>query len=236
MEGKNILVMYSNTNVKGKRDATGAFIPEAKRFAAHHEVPDENMIGIRCPGVPSKKRFEEVCMELRNRSEIQWIALFCHGYSNGMQFGMSKKNIPQLVQYMKMSCSDDVRMTLYACSTASTSKKTRQRSAPGTDNGYADKLRDEMLRCGFRGGWIDAHLTPGHTTENPFVMRFYSEPRFENDWDLPGGEWLVSPKSSIWKQWKRCVQHEKSMFRYRFTMYTEYQLYEFLAALERGEE
>jgi hypothetical protein len=232
VKGKNILVLYSSKNVEGKRDATGAFIPEAMTFAKHHEVPEDNMLGIECPGVPAKRRFSEVCMHLRNKTNIKWIAMFCHGYSSGMQFGMSKKNIPILVKYMEMSCRKNLKLSLYACSTASTNKNTRKLSMPGTDNGYADKLRDGMLKAGFKGGWIDAHLTPGHTTQNPFVLRFYTEPSFEKDWDMPGGEWLVSPKSKLWRKWKRCMQNRKSMFRFRFTEYTEEQLYEFLRGIK----
>ena len=225
MDGKKILVLYSSTNVKGKKDATGAFIPEARAFAKCHGVPGENMLGIACPGVSNKKRFEEVCVFLRNKTGIKYIALFCHGYSGGMQFGMTKKNIPLFVRYLKMSCVKSLRMTLYACSTASTGKQTRKISMPGTHNGYADKVRDRMLATGFKGGWIDAHLTPGHTTRNPFVMRFYVEQPFEGGWDVPGGEWLVSPKSKLWRAWKKSVQNMKTSYRFEFPFMDESDIY-----------
>lgn len=228
IKGNEILVIYSSKNEHGKRDATGAFIPEATKFAKCHKVPKANMLGIACPGTPKKKRFEELCMFLRNYRGIKWIALFCHGYSSGMQFGMTKKNIPTLVGYLKLCSTQDLKMTLYACSTASTSKKTRKINAPGTDNGYADKLRDGLLQAGLRGGWIDAHLTPGHTTRNPFLLRFYVAPAFENNWDAPGGEWLVSPKSQLWKPWKKAVQNMKSMFRFKFSNMTEADIYKHL--------
>lgn len=235
MKGKNILVIYSSINVT-RRDATGAFIPEARAFAKCHEVPEENVVGIDCKNFKAPQRFTELCMALRDRRGIQLVALFCHGWSSGMQFGMNKTNIPMLVQYMKLSCMKDVKLILYACSTASTSKKTRSASAPGTDNGYADKLRDEMLKVGFRGGWIDAHLTPGHTTQNPFLVRLYVEPPFEGGWDVKGGEWLVSPKSAIWPRWKSCVQNRKSNFRFRFPLYTEDEIHEFLRSMNVNNE
>lgn len=229
IEGKKILVMYDSKNEKGKKDATGAFVPEAKKFAEYHEIPKENMLAIPCPGMPKQRRLEEVCMFLRAQQNIKWIAMFCHGWSSGLQFGLNKKNIPVFVKYLDGACNRDLKMTLYACSTASTSKKSRKISMPGTDNGYADQLRDALLLQGFKKGWIDAHLTPGHTTRNPFVLRFYTEPRFEKDWDLPGGEWLVSPKSKLWKPWKRAVQNMKTSFRLIFSELSEAEIYEYLA-------
>lgn len=231
MSIKNILAFYSSTNVT-RKDATGAFIPEARAFAKHLEVPDENVIGIDCKNQKAPKRFEELCVALRDHRNISLVAFFCHGWSSGMQFGMNKKNLPVLVQYLKMNCVKDVHLVLYACSTASTNKKTRSSSAPGTNNGYADSLRDEMLRQGFRGGWIDAHLTPGHTTENPFVVRFFTEPIFETDWDVPGGEWLVSPKSPLWPQWRKHIQDRKTDFRFHFPLCTELKIYRFLEILK----
>jgi hypothetical protein len=235
MDGKRILVIYSSENVKGKKDATGAFIPEARAFAKLHGVPEENMLGIPAPKLAPKRRFEGVCAFLRNppTAKVEMIAFFCHGYSSGMQFGMNKKNLRQLVGYMKADCVPKVKLVLYACSTASTNRNSRKVNMPGTDNGYADKLRDEMLRQGFHGGWIDAHLTPGHTTRNPFVLRFYTDNTvdansFEPTWDLPGGEWLVSPKSALWKKWKKHVQKIKGDFKFQFPFLTEAQIYEYL--------
>jgi len=228
MKKSNILVIYSSKNVKGKKDATGAFIPEAKAFAKLHGVPESNMLGIPCPGMPAKKRYKQLTDFLKTKKNIAWIAMFGHGYSSGMQFGLKKGNLPQFVSVLKKSCTKKVKLSLYACSTASTSKHTRQRNAPGTDNGYADQLRDHMLAHGFKGGWIDAHLTPGHTTHNPFIMRFYVEPPFEGGWDVKGGEWLVSPKSKLWKPWKKAVQNRKSMFRFQFSLMTEPEVYDYL--------
>ena len=232
INGKNILVVYSSKNVEGRRDGQ-YFTKMAKQFAQHHGVPEENMLGIECPGVPNSIRYGKLCRFIDGKRNIKQIAMFCHGYSTGMQFGLSKKNAPCFAEVLKKSCTKDLKITLYACSTASTSKNTRKISMPGTDNGYADTLRDSMLMQGFKGGWIDAHLTPGDTVYNPFVIRFYTEPAFEKEWDLPGGEWLVSPKSVLWKKWKRCLQNTKSNFRFRFTQYTEEQLYEFLKGLGR---
>jgi len=229
--GKNILVIYSSKDTPGMNDADGAFIPQAIAFARVHGVPPSNMHGIPCPDLSNAKRFDRVLSALHNSQGLRQVAMFCHGWSSGLQFGLNKLNIPQLVQGLSAACVPEVKLTLYACSTASTNKNTRNIKMPGTDNGYADKLRDKMLEKGFKGGWVDAHLQKGHTTENPFMIRFYTEPRFENDWDLPGGEWLVSPKSALWPKWKKAVQDDTSPFRFKFGQMTEAEIYAYLATL-----
>lgn len=224
--GNNILVFYSSENTQGKSDATGAFIPESEAFADLHGVPSVNRLGIPCVSLSNRKRLEEVCVFIRNKQGIKWIAMFCHGYSSGLQFGLNKLNIPLLVSYLSNACALDLKMTLYACSTASESKKTRNINMPGSNNGYADKLRDALLAKNFKGGWIDAHLLPGHTTENPFLMRFYTEPRFEGDIDLPGGDWIISPKSPLWPKWKQYIQNTKGTGRFEFSNMSTMEIYQ----------
>lgn len=221
IEGKNILVFYSSVNTKGKKDATGAFVPEGKKFCAVNRVPAENRIAVDCVGQTPKKRFEQVCMELRNRCNIQWIAMFCHGWSSGLQFGINKKNVGIFTEYMRYSCVDNVILTLYACSTASENKAGSKPKMPATNNGFADTLRDTMLAKNFRGGWIDAHLTAGHTTVNPYVMRFAIEPGPNLEIDLPGGFWLVQPQSPQWKEWIMMLKTNEDNMRYTFSLWFE---------------
>lgn len=228
MDGSEILVIYSSENTQGVKDATGAFIPEAKALAKLYEVPKDNMLAVPCVSLRPNQRLEAVCQFLRGHSGIRWLTFFGHGWSSGIQFGIGLKNLPVLTQYLSYACSSDLCVTLYACSTASTSRSTRNPRAPGTDNGFADKLRDNMLSVDFEGGWVDAHLNPGHTARNPFVVRFYTLPRFEKDYDLPGGEWLVSPKSSFWQEWQKEVRSVKSLFRFRFPLMTEAEIYHYL--------
>ena len=232
MDGKRILVVYTNKNdPRLPNDAGGAFIPEAMAFAKLHKVPETNMLGVPCPGMPAGKRREAVCDFFRGHTDgkIEMIAWFGHGYSTGIQFGFNIQTIPQLVEYMKLCCADDVSMIFYACSTGSTNKKTRAIKSPGTNNGFADKVRDYMLWAGFRGGWIDGHLKPGHTTLQPFLLRFYVEPMFEGIWDVPGGEWIISPKGPLWKKWRDAIQTKGSTFKFLIPFAAQAEIMEMLS-------
>ncbi len=80
MTHKNILVFYSNTNTGKKKDATGAFIPEAKAFAKIHKIPKENMIGVKCPHVARVKRRKIVLQAIESfPGRLDAIAFFGHG-------------------------------------------------------------------------------------------------------------------------------------------------------------
>lgn len=213
---KQTLVIYSSKNVKGRHDATGAFIPEAKRFAKVNNVPEHNMLGVPCVGMKAAKRREIVLDFLYTMRDqpVEMVAWFAHGWSQGIQFGFTKKHITELVNYLP-SYTLQQKHVLYACSTASTNEKTRNVKSPGTDGGFADLLRDEMAFCDYSdysGGWVDGHLQPGHTTRNPYVFRFntYTSDTF-------GGKYIVDPNSVNWRKWVKAL---KTDFRFKFPYMT----------------
>lgn len=221
----SVLVIYSSKDEPGKKDATGAFIPEAFKFASLHGVPKNDMCGVECPRVKKQHRAEKVLEFLyssiarRDDREVDLIAWFCHGWSTGIQVGFGKDNIEEeLIEGFK-GASPELKHVFYACSTASTSKESRSLNAPGTNGGFADTLRDYMVKNGFKEGWIDAHLTPGHTTQNPNLFRFYVDNAFDDTWDLNGGDWIISPKTPLWLRWKHMIRHTD--FRYYFPMRTQ---------------
>jgi len=224
------LIIYSSENTGGLKDATGAFIPESKFFAEKYDVPDEDMLAVNCRDYSMARRREAVCSFLRNKTDVGLIGIFCHGYPVGLQVGFRKHNCDLLVRYLKMCCRGDVKIILYACSTGSNRQtkgiRVPKNIGPATDGGFADTLRDWMLLEGFRGGWIDAHKTAGHTTRNPYVLRFYTEELFESEWNVKGGEWLVSPKSVLWGDWRELL---KTDFRFRFPLLTEREIYKGLS-------
>ena len=211
--GENIIVIYSSSDAKGKRDATGAFIPEAKAFAKHHCVPKENMLGVPCTKLKASDRREKVFsfLEAKDSGSVELIAWFGHGWSSGIQFGINKKNVDELLSALDDSGRPNLKHVLYACSTASTNENTRKVSSPGTDGGFADTLRDHMWDSGYNGGWVDAHLQPGHTTRNPYIMRFICNEEYHS---RGGGNWLVKPKSTYWATWRNAIQN--TTFRYNF--------------------
>lgn len=224
--GKNILVAYSNTNSHGKYDASGAFIPEAKAFAKLHEIPDENVIGIKLPKVAKRKRRDQTLAAIAEAGKdrlLDAIALFGHGWPRGIQFGFNREHIPQLVEHLIQYCQPDVKITLFACLAAENDVRDRSVTnlGPATDGGFADLLRDEMVRRGLDRGWVDGHKTAGHTSWNPFLVRFLCADVDDPEIGAQGGAWLVAPRSETWKKWIAKLRDQKSGMRYRFPFLRE---------------
>jgi hypothetical protein len=207
MTDKNILIFHSSKNVHGRRDATGAFIPEARKFAKIHGVPDDQVIGVPCIGTSKAKRRQMVLDGLSKADAwADAVAFFCHGWATGIQFGFGLKQIPELAEMLYDSCFDNAKVILYCCSTAENKEKGNNRViSVGTDGGFADELRDEMARQGLADCQVDAHLTAGHTTRNPYVVRFLGESVEDKAQGATGGAYLVAPGSQYWRKWRNAL-------------------------------
>jgi hypothetical protein len=220
----SILVFYSNTNTHGRVDATGAFIPEAKKFKDFYGVPDEDFIGIDCTVKNKTKLRNTVFHELSKRENLGLLAFFGHGWPKGIQFGIRLRHIPEMVSHMNPN--KDIVVALYACLAAENDVRDTNiaQVGPGTDGGFADTLRDTLVRDkGVTDGWIDAHKTAGHTTWNPNVVRFLCSDVEDPDDGGEGGSYIVAPRSQFWKKWVRALKDTRNM-RYWFTTHTEIEI------------
>ena len=218
----NKLVFYSSKNAHGRMDATGAFIPEAKKFAKFHCIPKEMVIGIDCTRTnPPSRRRAQVLNALRDVEQLEIIAFFCHGWPNGIQFGFKRQHMKQLVGHFP--AKSYLKVAMYACLNAENDlrDKDHKNVGPGTDGGFADMMRDEMVRFGMTEGWVDAHKTAGHTTWNPYVVRFPCEDVRDAEWGAEGGGWIVEPGSTYWKKWIRALRKNSGNMRYRFIVEDE---------------
>lgn len=227
--GEKILVMYSNTNTKGKHDATGAFIPEAIAFSKYHKVPIENQLGVKCPRISKAARRRKVLEFIKERGVendgIEAIAFFCHGWPKGIQFGFDREHIPELTDVIRQRCVDEIFIPIYACLTAENDirdKKKNNDIGPATNGGFADLLRDSLEKNGIKKGWVDAHKTAGHAGWNPYVVRFLMDSVSEVYNNGIGGSWLVGPRSQSWKEWIKYLR--ESDLRYRFPFMTELEI------------
>jgi hypothetical protein len=185
------LSIVSTVDTPGKHDATGAFIPEAQAFDKYHR--ESTSIGVDCIGIPRAQRVKFLKNVLPDyySGNFDIIALFCHGWPGGVQFGFWRKDVGMLADLLMPIMAPWCKIVLYACSTAAVTKH-----GPGTNGGFADLLRDALVARGARNGWIDAHLTAGHTTRNPHVVRFKMDPGALN-----GGQYIIDPKSPYWGRW-----------------------------------
>jgi hypothetical protein len=222
----NILVFYSDKNSKNKHDATGAFIPEAKAFQKYHEISSENMIPVTCVGVPKYQRKAKVFREIEKagtKRKIDAIAFFGHGWPSGIQFGIGRKDIPDLAKLISQHCYSDLKIVLYACLTAENDERDKNIKQVGTntDGGFADLLRDELARNDVDKGWVDGHKTFGHATWNPFCVRFLIDDVVNPEFGAQGGAWLVAPRSQYWRAWVRAM---KTSMRLRFCFLSEFEI------------
>ena len=223
------LVLFSAKNTPGKHDATGCFEPEAKRFARIHGLSPACVRGLDLVGIPyphRKRLTAQLIHDAGSLAPLDALAFFGHGWANGIQFGYRRHEIPDLCALISNSATRDVILILYACLTAEndTPDHLIDSVGPGTDGGFADLLRDELVRSGATRGHcrVDAHKTRGHATYNPFFVRF--EGRDDVVKGSVGGEWIVSPASPDWPRWVAALHDSASTLRYRFPFMTREQI------------
>ena len=137
-------------NREGKRDASGAFLPEAAHWCA---VNHGHMI--RVDGERSDKeamRYDVILALTEERFEdCRQIAFFCHGYRSGIQFGFGGKDGAACLAAAIQGCTDRCTVILYACSTGLW---------------FARELA-RQLGDGYQ---VWSHDSRGHTTRNPRLV------------------------------------------------------------------
>ncbi|MCP4642601.1 MAG: hypothetical protein GY851_19305 [bacterium] len=237
MSSTETLVLYSDTNVAGKHDASGAFAPEAEAFAKFHGVYRGNVIGMCLPRVRRSTRRARVYHALSEARNLRTVVFFGHGWPDGIQFGFLREDIPDLVDHLRVSCAPDVRVVLYACLAAENDKRDNHRGEPGpaTDGGFCDLLRDEMVRQGLDGGWVDGHKTAGHTSFNPYLVRFYAEDVDDPEFGAVGGSWIVQPRSRLWRAWVNALRNKKVGLRYQFPVMEGHAIRRILRGVNHGD-
>lgn len=203
------LILHPLHNSGTKRDATGAFIPEAK---AHGKWLADNVVHAAVThgfdnSASKLARRREVEAEIRTVGKLDTVAMFCHGLARGIQTGHDLATVATLAEALAASAGPSRRLivTLYACDAA-------DGKGPGGDGGFADALRDALSERGITGH-VDAHVTTGHTTRNPYVRRFYMDGAAAGT----GGDWLVAPGSPKWRKWVTAL---KGDMRWRFPWLT----------------
>lgn len=202
------LILHPLHNTAGKRDATGAFIPEARAYANGELGSRADVVLAGFDNSASKlARRRQVEAAIRNAGPIQHFALFGHGLARGLQTGHDLATVSTLADALAASCGPSRRLvvTLYACDAA-------DGKGPGGDGGFADALRDALSERGVTGH-VDAHVTTGHTTRNPYVRRFWCDGAAAGT----GGDWLVAPGSPKWRKWVAAL---KGDMRFRFPWLT----------------
>lgn len=213
-----ILVVTPDRNTAGKKDFSGAFLPQALAFMKRMQQAAREVAHVKIDlSKPMAARRKQLLTAIAAQDELTTIAFFCHGLTRKLpQLGWDTKNVGELVSalttrspYDARDDAHDLRVVLYACSTA-------QGEAPGGDNGFADRLRDALCASGSTFCQVDAHEGAGHTTMNPRVRRF--EGHGSSNGGI-GGAWIVTPGSPKYKAWARRLR-EDPHFRFDFPFMT----------------
>lgn len=208
-----ILAIAPTYDAEGKRDVSRAFLPEAKEFSRMHGarlVQFDNH-------APNKKRRAFVHDEILRCYDLHALAIFCHGWMDGIQTGHRRKNVAELAEAIEISCEHRfVDVILYCCSTA--------QGGAGGDGGFADELRDALCAVGVDDCRVWAHTTKGHTTRNPHVRVFEGD---GSAWGGQGGRWVVRPGSKLWLPWR---QKLKTDFRLSFWRHEVTTIHRLIAA------
>lgn len=221
------LVFTASHDTRGKRDATGAFIPEAKRFRDLH--------GGRLVFVDNRKgepeRAEQVLAEISRNGAQPWrtVAFFCHGTPRTIQLGFNRATVRELARYIARTSERDVRVLLYCCSTASALREVIGGESTGGDGGFADMLRDALCAEGATKCRVMGHVTVGHTSKNPHVRLFEGG---GSPIGGQGGAYVVRPGSKLWTPWREALAGEfmgGSDFRLRFWQWDIGEIHEALA-------
>lgn len=212
------LAFVPEHNAPGKKDVTGAFLPEARAWA--RLFTGATIVRFDNARPPEVRR-REVERKIREHCPgliVPWIAFFCHGLRDRIQTGHAIAHVPSLAA--EIAARDCYSVTLYACDTARDLDRDRaddMAPGPGGEGGFADSLRDAMPEppALAHAPWIDAHTVTAHTTIAPFVRRFH----LRGD-RTQGGDWIVEPRSPLFGAWRRRLREDRT-FRLSFPTMTE---------------
>ena len=159
----NYLILYTSTNSKGKHDATGAFVPEAKRLEEYlllKNVYDHiDKYPIHTTGKSLAQRREQVEIALK-MGTYDHVFFLCHGYKHGIQFGYKWRwGAVRLAKFINLNSHTTPSVTFYCCSVAT-----------GSDN-FSKWVFDELScrKDSRENVQVFGHYTAGHTTMNPNI-------------------------------------------------------------------
>lgn len=207
----NGVIFVPDRNKPGRKDMTGAFLPEAVRFATAIGGQTSWIIPINV-GKTRRSREKAVIAGIQKayeeRGQLDVVAFFCHGYRYRLQMGFGTRFkvdrvwLGKLAATIAATSAEDVSVPLYACSAATSAKNANDQTAAG-DGGFADELRDALCREGATWNTVIGHSTAGHTTRNPYVRVFQGEGTSTGG---IGGCWIARPGGPLWKRWVRWMR------------------------------
>lgn len=235
MSNQRVLIFVPKHNSHGKRDVTGAFLPEAKRLLAVSDLGSVlEMIDNKQPMAKRRKSVLRRILELSEAGCVfDSVAVFCHGWQDGIQIGFSRKSVMQFAEAISLATKGNQKVTvpLFCCSTGEDPEDESLTAAGTGDDSFADKLRDALCEIGLVHCRVMAHTTVAHTTSNPMVLFMDGMGSYSGG---AGGYAPVSPKSRLWGPWKRALRDRRNnTLRLRFSWMTVEEIHEELNVSRR---
>lgn len=149
----------------------GAFKPESDRYRAWYEAAGDAVLVHRIDVSRSPtERAVDAAVIVSMGPKLDRIALFCHGWETGIQFGFATdaaagpRSPDALAAAVCAASHPTVRIALYACL-----------AARGGRDSFAFALFDAIRRRGFDAATVFGHTDAGHTTRNADAMLFAPE-------------------------------------------------------------
>lgn len=215
LSGFRALIFIPEHNSHGKKDVTYAFKPEAEAFRDLCDHGSEIHTFDNRKGF--KKRRDEVLAVMDERADFDTVAFFCHGWEKGIQAGFSKNTASRLAKAILdvTNNNEQVIVPLFCCSTGEDPDDDPITAAGTGDDSFADRLRDALCRDGAPDCRVMGHTTVAHTTSNPMVLFMDGMGSVHGG---AGGYPPVSPKSKLWRPWKKALRDRKNnTLRFRMT-------------------
>jgi len=159
LSAQRVLAFTPQFNTPGKRDVTGAFLPEARAFVRLAQKGSELVAIDNRKAVPARRKQVLAAIEARSGKGFTSVAFFCHGLRSSIQLGFRSLLAPQLAAAVThlTDGAEDVVVPLYCCSTGADHDGDAL-GAPGTgDHSFADRLRDALCAAGAPHCRVTAH-------------------------------------------------------------------------------
>jgi len=209
-----MLVFRPDRNTSGKRDYSGAFLPESRAFIRYHRragrVVFEIEVDISQGAGGRRREVLNAIADYGGSHTIDALAFFGHGWPSGSQFGFTLANVALLATALReVNPTNFAVVVFYGCLMG---------AGPAMGDGnLADVTRDALCSAGFDHCRVSGHASAGnvpgiggHTTMNPYCRRFEGG---GSPTGGHGGTWLVRPGSELWPRFVRLM---RTGFRYRF--------------------
>jgi len=179
------IIISSGVNKRFRKDATGAFLPEAVKL--NKMIPESLLLAVdmvRQKPMEKMNRLAHVCQGLISH-DTQAMYFFGHGWQTGFQGGFQGKSAASLLAlYIKETAPNLKLLVFYACS-----------MGRGSDN-FLKWLSDDLPHLKIVG-----HTTTGHTTHNPNACIYRG-----------GEKTLICPRGDKQrKQWIRALKTDFSL-------------------------